>query len=83
VHQAVYTCEDETVLGFTQQPEFLRTLLGLTGAPVDSLVAAVIRHGYQLRQLDRDWLVEAGRTLSLLLKDDYDRLRLILDQVHL
>jgi hypothetical protein len=50
---------------------------------VDSLVAAVIRHGYQLRQLDRDWLVEAGRTLSLLLKDDYDRLRLILDQVHL
>jgi hypothetical protein len=46
-------------------------------------VAAVIRQGYQLRHLDRDWLVETGRTLSLLLKDDYDRLRLILDQVHL
>lgn len=83
VHQAVYSCEAATILGFTQQPEFLRTLLGLTGAPVDSLVAAVIRQGYQLRHLDRDWLVETGRTLSLLLKDDYDRLRLILDQVHL
>jgi hypothetical protein len=83
VHQAVYRCESETVLGFTQRPEFLRTLLGLPNAPIDSLVAAVIRHGYQLRHLDRDWLVDAGRTLSLLLKDDYDRLRLILDQVHL
>lgn len=83
VHQAVYSCEAATILGFTKQSEFLRTLLGLTGAPVDSLVAAVIRQGYQLRHLDRNWLVETGRTLSLLLKDDYDRLRLILDQVHL
>ncbi len=83
VHQAVYRCEVETVLGFTERPEFLRTLLGLPNAPIDSLVAAVIRQGYQLRHLDREWLVETGRTLSLLLKDDYDRLRLILDQVHL
>jgi len=27
--------------------------------------------------------VQAGRTLSLLLKDDYDRLRIILNQIYL
>jgi hypothetical protein len=31
---------------------------------------------------DRDWLVQAGRALSILLKDDYDRLRMILSQIH-
>jgi hypothetical protein len=31
--------------------------------------------------LDRAWLVQAGRTLSTLLKDDYDRLRLILGHI--
>jgi len=35
-----------------------------------------------LRMRDRSWLVEAGRSLSVLLKDDYDRLRLILSQIH-
>jgi hypothetical protein len=51
-------------------------------APVDGLIAAVIRNVYQLRKLDRDWLVQAGRTLNVLLKDDYDRLRIILSQIH-
>lgn len=82
VHQAVYRCSPEAVMAFTDQLDFLRTLLGLTQAPVDSLVAAVVRQGYQIRNLDRPWLVQVGRTLSTLLKDDYDRLRLILSQIH-
>ncbi|MGF1566889.1 MAG: HAS-barrel domain-containing protein [Nodosilinea sp.] len=82
VHQAICQCEADQVIEFTQQLDFLRTLLALGQAPVDGLVAAVIRHGYQLRNLDRPWLVNAGRTLSVFLKDDYDRLRLILGQIH-
>ncbi len=82
VHQAVYRCDTETVVEFTEQLDFLRTLLTLGNAPVDSLIAAVIRHCYQLRNLDRPWLVQAGRSLSILLKDDYDRLRQILGQIH-
>jgi hypothetical protein len=82
VHQAVYRCPVNAVMDFTDQLDFLRTLLGLTQAPVDSLVAAVVRQGYQIRNLDRAWLVQAGRTLSTLLKDDYDRLRQILSQIH-
>lgn len=83
IHQAVYQCEPSEIIHFSEQLDFLRTLLQMPGAPVDALVAATIREIYQLRRADRAWLVQAGRTLSLLLKDDYDRLRVILSQIHL
>jgi hypothetical protein len=83
IHQAVYYCEPEEIVRFSDQLDFLRTLLQVTGAPVDGLTAAAIREIYQLRKADRAWLVEAGRSLSILLKDDYDRLRIILSQIHL
>ncbi len=83
IHQAVYSCETDEVIEFSQDLDFLRTLLQVGGAPVDSLTAATIREIYLLRKGDRTWLIQAGRTLSLLLKDDYDRLRIILSQIHL
>ncbi|MEO1590351.1 MAG: HAS-barrel domain-containing protein [Cyanobacteria bacterium J06632_22] len=82
VHQAVWRCEAADVVAFTEELDFLRILLQVSGIPADSLVAAAVREVYQLRQLDRDWLVQAGRMIGLLLKDDYDRLRLILSQIH-
>ncbi|MBT9315273.1 HAS-barrel domain-containing protein [Leptothoe spongobia] len=82
VHQAVYRCEPDEVIGFTDELDFLRTLLQVGAVPSESLVAAAIREVYQLRQFDRDWLVLAGRTVGTLLKDDYDRLRMILNQIH-
>lgn len=82
IHQGVYHCEQEEIIQFTEELDFLRTLLDVRSVPVDSLVAAVLREIYRLRQADRDWLVQAGRKLSTLLKDDYDRLRYILSQVH-
>jgi hypothetical protein len=82
VHQAVYRCEAEAIIKFSEQLDFLRTLLCVNSAPVESLTAAAIRAVYQLRKADRQWLIQAGRTLSVLLKDDYDRLRFILSQIH-
>ncbi|KOP22706.1 ATP synthase [Hapalosiphon sp. MRB220] len=82
IHQPVYRCEPEAIIEFTEQLDFLRTLLSVNGAPVDSLTAAAIREVFWLRKADRQWLVQAGRTLSVLLKDDYDRLRFILSQIH-
>jgi HAS barrel domain len=82
IHQAVHRCEPETIVKFTAELDFLRTLLSINGAPVESLAAAAIREVYQLRKADREWLIKAGRTLSILLKDDYDRLRFILSQIH-
>lgn len=82
IHQAVYRCEPEAIIKFTEELDFLRTLLLINGAPVESLAAAAIREVYQLRKADRQWLIKAGRNLSVLLKDDYDRLRFILSQIH-
>jgi hypothetical protein len=82
IHQAVYRCEPEAIIKFTEELDFLRTLLLINGAPVESLAAAAIRFVYQLRKADREWLIKAGRNLSVLLKDDYDRLRFILSQIH-
>jgi hypothetical protein len=82
IHQAVYRCEPEKIVKFTEKLDFLQTLLSLSSAPVESLIAAAVREVYQLRKADRDWLIQAGRTLSILLKDDYDRLRFILSQIH-
>lgn len=82
IHQAVYACAPKEILEFTQTLDFFRTLLQVPGTPIDALLAATIREIYQLRQLDRVWLVQAGRTLSLLLKEDYDRLQAILSQIH-
>ncbi|TAE52971.1 MAG: hypothetical protein EAZ76_17360 [Nostocales cyanobacterium] len=82
IHQAVYRCQPEAIVKFTDKLDFLRTLLSINGAPVESLAASAIREVYQLRQADREWLIKAGRHLSVLLKDDYDRLRFILSQIH-
>jgi hypothetical protein len=82
IHQAVYGCEENEIERFTEELNFLRTLVQMTNAPVDELIAAVLRNVYQVRKCDRNWLVQSGRKLSLLLKDDYDRLGAILGQVH-
>lgn len=82
IHQGVYHCEPAEVINFTEDLDFLRTLLQVKDIPVESLIAAVIREAYRIRQANRSWLVQVGRTLSILLKDDYDRLRYILSQIH-
>ncbi|MEI6429985.1 MAG: hypothetical protein WCO45_16620 [Pseudanabaena sp. ELA607] len=82
IHQAVYACTPQEVIAFTKELHFLRTLVQMTHAPTDELIAAIFRDGYQLRQCDRPWLVRAGRKLGILLKEDYDRLGAILSQVH-
>ncbi len=82
IHQAVYRCQPEAIIKFTEKLDFLRTLLLIKAAPVESLAASAIREVYQLRNADREWLIKAGRNLSVLLKDDYDRLRFILSQIH-
>lgn len=83
IHQAVYQCEPSEVVHFSEQLEFLRILLQVKESPPEALAAASIRDIYQLRKADRQWLVKVGRQLSILLKDDYDRLRYILSQIHL
>ncbi|MFN4280048.1 HAS-barrel domain-containing protein [Thermosynechococcus sp.] len=81
MHQQVYSCPPEEVIAFSGTLSFLRTLLTLRYGPGDALVAATLRSLYQLRRRDRQWLVQASQYLNRLLKDDYDRLRGILEQL--
>jgi HAS barrel domain len=83
IHQSVYQCSPKEIINFTGKIDFLSTLLLVQEVPVESLIAAVLREVYQLRKADRQWLVNAGRNLNLILRDDYDRLRIILSQVYL
>jgi hypothetical protein len=82
IHQAVYRCNPTEVVAFSEELDFLRILLQVAGVPVEALIAAAIREIYDLRNRDREWLIQVGRTLSILLKDDYDCLRYILGQIH-
>jgi hypothetical protein len=82
IHQAVHQCPREEVIQFTEELHFWRSLLTITGVPVDELLSAILRNVYQLRHCDRPWLVQASKQLGVLFKDDYDRLRAVLAQVH-
>lgn len=81
IHQSVSECRPIEIINFSEKLDFLRTLLLVGEVPVESLIAAVIRQVYHLRKFDRQWLVKAGRELNLILRDDYDRLRVILSQI--
>ncbi|MGK7930341.1 MAG: HAS-barrel domain-containing protein [Microcystaceae cyanobacterium] len=83
IHQGVYRCDSLEIINFSENLDFLRILLQVKDVPVEALVGAAIREIYQLRHGDRSWLVQVGRQLSFLLKDDYDRLRYVLSQIHL
>ncbi|BAC90954.1 hypothetical protein [Gloeobacter violaceus] len=78
VHQAVLRCSSVEVAFFSTRLDFLRTVLTVSGAPVDELLAATVRHCHAAHSHSRPWLVEAGREISQLLKDDYDRLGAVL-----
>jgi len=81
VHQAVHRCSQAETAHFSTRLDFLRTLLTVSGAPVDELLAACVRHCHAAHNHARPWLVEAGREISQLLKDDYDRLGAVLRRV--
>jgi HAS barrel domain len=81
IHQGVHLCQPEEIIHFSDKTDFFRILLQVKDAPLEALIAATIREIYLLRKAERDWLVKVGRNLSLLLKDDYDRLQYILSQV--
>jgi hypothetical protein len=81
LHYGVSLCATSTLIEFTEESRYLRTLLEAKDAPVEELIAAVLRKGAEARGAwGRDWLVESGRYLARLLKEDYDRLRLILEK---
>lgn len=81
VHDFVYPATPDEVEALTQRLDWLRSVLQLTGAPTDELVGACLARAHAIRGHDRAFLLEAGRVLAGLLKNDYDRLRAILGRL--
>ena len=82
LHSFVYCCAPEEICEFTGRFDYFRTLIGVGGTLSDELMIAAIQqtcacHG----DAGRSWFIRAGKELSRLLRDDYDRLESILRRV--
>lgn len=84
IHYSVALCSPAQTVEFTDKTLYLRTLLNTENAgSVEELVAAVLRRGAEARgdrTKGRNYLIETGRALARLLKEDYERLRTILEK---
>ena len=81
IHGFVKTCTLEEIQAFGAPFDFLRTLVQSsdTATPIDDLIVAILRHLCDAQPGEGyDVLVEAGRALSRLFRDDHERLQAIL-----
>ncbi|GIW21049.1 MAG: hypothetical protein KatS3mg068_0056 [Candidatus Sericytochromatia bacterium] len=81
IHDFVYSPDKDIIIKITQKLEYLRTLLNYSSSLSDELIAANIRYCYKLRGLDRNFIINVGREISNLLKDNYDKLSSILIKI--
>ncbi len=82
LHSFVHICAPKEVQEFTRSFDYFRTLAGSGGTLSDELLIAAIQQTCRC-QADsaRYWLIRAGKELSRLLRDDYDRLESILRRI--
>ena len=79
LHYSVYACSAGDVRRFVARLDYLRTLLAAGPPLADELTAANVRLAAEVFGDRREeFLVRAGRTLALLLREDYDRLTALL-----
>ena len=82
LHSFVYTCSPQEVQAFTQSFDYFRTLVGIGGTLSDELLIAAVQQTCVCQgQSARHCLVRAGKELSRLFRDDYDRLESILRRI--
>lgn len=76
----VLLCDNETILRFTAQHDYLRLVLNTTDVPTEELLAAALLQAAWVRpQPDREpFLIDAGRRLAGLLSHDLPRLQHLL-----
>ena len=82
VHYSVEPCDDDELRRFGREFGYLRMLMQATQLPTDELIAALIRqiaaaHGAEARQ----YAVRAGRELTVVLREDFERLRQIVSRI--
>ena len=81
IHGFVHLCSDEEIRRCTGGVDFLRAVLGASGVPTDQLLIATLKKAIAAHEGDGGYLVRAGKELSRLLSDDYDRLNSLIRRV--
>jgi hypothetical protein len=81
VHDFVYLASDPEIETLSEGFEFLRLLTTISSVPTDELLAASVREAYRARKNDYQFLIQAGQSLSHLLRSDYDRLISVLRKI--
>lgn len=85
VHDFVFVADPDEVADLTADQGFLRLLTNVQSVPIDELLAASIRQAQAChRDCKKDYhafLVDAGKALSHLIRDDYDRLVSLLKKI--
>lgn len=82
IHQRVWTCSSDEVIRLTDGAGFLRAILSRAPSGIaDELAAAAIRHAYEARNNDPEYLVSAGKRVAQLLREDVDRLQSVLSKL--
>ena len=81
LHAFAHSGRRDEVREFTDQLDFLQTLIAGGGAVADELVAASLREAAAVRDGDRDYLIRAGKELAVLLGSDVSRLTMLLKRI--
>jgi hypothetical protein len=82
IHAFVHLCNGDEVKQFSQSFDFLSLLVAAnTQVPVEELIAAVLREMSRVQDDPRAFLITAGKSLTVLLGGDYQRLRAILERL--
>lgn len=81
IHDFVYSCSNNQVKEITDNLDYIRALLNSGSSMCEDIIEANLRFSYIARGKNRDFLIGAGRELSNLLKDNYDRLSAILRRI--
>jgi len=81
IHSFVYLCDEEELCKFSEDKDFLRNIFATSKGQSDELIISFIRKAWEANGKEQAFLIDFGKELSILLKDDYDRLKSIMKRI--
>jgi len=81
LHSFAYICGEDEIRIFTEEKDFIRVLLTTNKGQSDEIIISFIRQAWIAHKKDQNVLIDFGKELSILLKDDYDRLKSIMKRI--
>ena len=81
LHSFVYSCTEDELRTFTEEHDFLRMIFTSNKGQSDEIIISFIRHAWSAWGHDKNFMISAGKELSILLKDDYERLQSIIKRI--